>query len=91
MPATWTKLKSGAWGIRVTGGAPSSGDTVTVSKKDGTQQSVTVEKVVWTGGDVALCAIEAKPRSGSGRSGRRYECGEYVTPGSSCWETGMSH
>lgn len=64
MAASYTKLKSGEWGIRVQGETVSEGATVVVKKKDGTTKQETVAKVVWSGGGVSLCAI-----GGSGSSG----------------------
>ena len=76
MPATYTKTKNGDWGIRVTGAKPSEGCKVTVTKKDGSTKTETVEKVLWSGDGVHLCSIT---RSGGGRaSGGRVcaECGK---------------
>lgn len=68
MTATYTKLKSGNWGIRVQGEAKA-GDYVSVTKKDGTTKTERIERVVWTGNGISLCAI--KRAGGYGRS-RRY-------------------
>jgi hypothetical protein len=41
---------------------------------------------------VASAPVQAKPNGY--RTNRRYECdecGEYVYPGSRCWETGLEH
>jgi len=67
--ATYAKLRSGAWGIRVTGGPVSVGETLTVTKRDGARKSESVSAVVWTDGNgTSLCAIEARD---SGRRGGR--------------------
>ena len=66
--ATWTKLKSGEWGIRVTGTAKV-GQTVTVTKKAGGTSEVTVAKVVWSGNGVTLCAIQTREPASSSRHG----------------------
>jgi hypothetical protein len=90
---TFTKLRSGSWGIKSTTPV-AKGDRVEVAKKSGERQTVTVERVVWSGNGVWLCAIRSEPRSSGSRHGGRYlceECGEYVTPGTSCWETGCMH
>jgi len=63
MKATYSKLKSGDWGIRVEG-VVKPGATVTVVKKDGSTKSETVSRVLWTGNGISLCAIGA---SGNGR------------------------
>lgn len=54
--ATYTKLKSGAWGVRVAG-ATSSGSVVSVTTKSGKTKSETVAKVLWSGNGVSICAI----------------------------------
>jgi hypothetical protein len=65
MSATYTKLKSGDWGVRIEGSAPAVGSTVVVGKKDGTTKTETIAKVVWSGNGIALCAVVATPRTGS--------------------------
>lgn len=58
---TYTKLKSGNWGIRATRSV-SEGDRVTVTKRDGTTKFETIAKIVWTDGTSAwLCAIAPSP------------------------------
>jgi hypothetical protein len=76
MSATYTKLKSGEWGVRVEG-AVKEGQSVTVRKKNGETKTETVKKVVWSGGGISLCAVTG----GSGSSytprasrGRRTGC-----------------
>jgi len=53
---TYTKLKSGNWGIRSTSPLRD-GQTVTVRKKSGETKSETIERVVWSGNGVWLAAI----------------------------------
>lgn len=71
MAASFTKLKSGDWGIYVDGTAKE-GQTVNVSKKDGTTQECVVAKVLWKGKGKSLCAIEQRQKAAasSGNSGR---------------------
>lgn len=100
---TYTKLKSGEWGVRVEGKA-APGESVSVKTKAGKTKSETVLSVLWTGTDrqsgrpVSLCAI--KQRAPQSRAGATYErgvgmvcdeCGERATPGTQCWETGARH
>jgi hypothetical protein len=57
MTATYAKLKSGNWGVRVQGGTPAVGESVTVTKRDGTSKTETVAAVVYAGDGYTLCAI----------------------------------
>lgn len=63
--ATYTQLRDGSWGIRVLGTALEN-QTISVRKKDGTEKTETVRRVLWTGRDsrsgqtVSLCAIGAQ-------------------------------
>lgn len=59
MNASFTKLKSGDWGLRVMGEKPTPGMVVRVSKKDGTVVSKTVGTIVWSDGNVSLCTCAA--------------------------------
>jgi hypothetical protein len=78
--ASYTKLRSGAWGVRGSGEAPAVGDAVTVTKKSGASDVRTVERVVWSGpardgnGQAWIASVEADraPRAyrGSRRSSR---------------------
>lgn len=71
MSATYSKLKSGDWGVRSTRKV-SEGDTVTVTKKDGTKKQETISKVVWSGNGVWLCAIGTTAKSSyTPRAGKR--------------------
>jgi hypothetical protein len=97
-PATWTKLRDGTWGIRCTS-AMKPGDACVVQKRDGTKATVTLGREVWSGNGVWLFSINspggvATKKRAPGKSLRPYECeecGEFVRPGTSCWETGMAH
>ena len=51
MPIGYTKLKSGEWGIRGGGEPPAPGSRVTVTKRDGSENSETVDAVLWSGED----------------------------------------
>jgi len=80
---TYTKLRDGSWGVR----APAStkaGDTITVTKKSGETKVERVERVLWTGDGIALCALAPssgysaqrvqRTSSAGGTSGRCREC-----------------
>lgn len=98
---TFQKLRSGAWGLRSTR-ALTPGASVEVSKRDGSRDTKTVGPLVWSGEGVYLYAIGGTSTRGSSRGsscgssrrGGRYECdecGDFVTRGTKCWETGMTH
>lgn len=98
--ATYTKLNNGDWGIKVIGDI-ATGASVTVTKRDGSTKTEIVGKVVWTGkdkysnADVSICTVQQVQRVSCRPAyrGRREceECGDYVTAGTRCWETGMMH
>lgn len=79
MKATWTKLRSGEWGVRVEARDPVAcmGQKVEVSKKDGSTSSATLAKLVWHKGEIALWAIEPKKKRETRREELCAECGEY--------------
>jgi len=100
---TWTKLKSGEWGIRSTSELRTGG-SVTVSRRDGTKSDVTVDRKIWSGDGVWLYSIrkaapsrETSPSHSRSRHRDQYdryyctECGDRVEAGSTCWETGLIH
>jgi len=73
--ATYTKLRSGDWGVRVEGTA-AKGDTITVTKKSGETKQETVRAVVWTGNGVTLCAIAQREAAQGARHGSYRTIGE---------------
>ena len=62
---TFTKLRSGDWGVRVEGPRPVGGTEVVVAKRDGSTTKVTLGGVVWSDADVTLFEIQARPRRAS--------------------------
>ena len=54
--ATFTKLRSGDWGLRVTG-TVKAGDRVQTTTKAGKKEMKTVGKVMWIGDGVSLCTM----------------------------------
>lgn len=78
--ASFAKLNTGAWGVRIAGAQPSIGDTVLVSKRDGSTKTVRVTKVVWSGNGTHLCAIaddrqqQARPVAQARRSSTSGRC-----------------
>lgn len=58
--ATFTKLRSGDWGLRVNragGYMPKPGEYVNVVKKSGETTLKEVRRVLWNNDEIALCAI----------------------------------
>jgi len=77
--ATYTKLRSGDWGVRVTG-TVRPGQTVNVVKRSGEAKNERIDRVVWTDGKIALCSIIPASGTGSG-SGTCPDCGDAVRSG----------
>ena len=71
--ATYTKLRSGYWGIRVSGSA-APGDRVTVRTKAGREQRETVSRVLWSGDGVSICEIATRPKRHESRKPRVCLC-----------------
>ena len=59
MPTTYTKLRTGAWGVRSTERL-TAGQTVTVERRDGTRKAETIHTIVWTGQGVTIAALAPK-------------------------------
>ncbi len=92
MAATYTKLKTGNWGVRSTEEIRV-GQVVHVTKKDGSGKDETIDKVVWSGNGVWLAAIRqtANPARGQrrdpdapGRNGMMQGCGTCRSLGRMC-------
>lgn len=61
MTATFTKLKSGEWGVRVEDCPDiAAGDVVKVTKRDGSTEVEQIERVLFRSGNAAICAISRK-------------------------------
>jgi hypothetical protein len=92
--ATPIKLKTGDWGAKTTLKV-TVGDTIRIEAKNGKSWEAKVQKIVWTDGKTSILATQSdRDSSAPSRRGGRYECeecGEYVTRGTECWETGMKH
>jgi hypothetical protein len=67
--ATWTKLRSGDWGLRIAG-TVRKGEAVMAIRKDGRTEQVAVDRIVWSGNGITLATVAGR-RSHSGHSGRR--------------------
>lgn len=77
--ATYTKLRDGSWGLRVTGPTPTTNQKVTVVKRDGTRKTEHIAAILWSSDGVHLCSISqcfssqrplSPQRGGSGRGVR---------------------
>lgn len=55
---TWTKLKSGDWGLRSTSQLQM-GTSVNVTKKDGTSKAAIVGPEVWNGDGIWVYSVQA--------------------------------
>ena len=66
MKASFKRMKSGDWGIKVEGDHQTlqPGQTVTVTKKSGETKDVVVEAVMYTDEECALCTIVSDNKVG---------------------------
>jgi hypothetical protein len=71
--ATYTKLRNDTWGIRVQGTAVP-GDEVEVTTKAGETKKEVVERVLWEGDGVTICAIVRAESSSAGPRPLRAPC-----------------
>jgi hypothetical protein len=80
LTASPTKLRDGTWGARVTGPA-AEGDTITITTRAGKSWDAEVERVLWTGDGVSICATASidRPAHRSSRpsGGQCDNCLEY--------------
>lgn len=78
---TYTKLKDETWGVRVQGTA-TAGQSVTVTKKDGSTKTETIKSVLWTGADkttgktISLCSVQ------------QFSVARKSSDTKTCWECG---
>lgn len=87
---TYTRLRSGGWGLRGPAGSLVEGAVVGVTTKAGKPKTETVGKVFWTGEDrfngggrISLAEIAAKvpPSNGGGDRGTGRVCAACQRPG----------
>lgn len=88
--ASYTKLKTGEWGLRVQGKV-TPGEKIVVTKKDGSTKEEEVGQVLWSDSTVTLASLVPKPQEFRRRKYECEECGDIVQPGTQCWETGNIH
>lgn len=85
---TYSRLRSGEWGVRGPAAKLAAGYRVTVTRRDGTTSEVVIGRILWTGDGVALATIEYSSSSSSSSSSRSSsrssraggtcdECGRY--------------
>lgn len=94
--ATFKKLRDGSWGIQ--GHGLVAGNTVTVTKRSGETTTGTVGRVLFTAADgFQIATFTARTAARPARRTNRWgeiecaECGDFVKPGTVCWETGCKH
>lgn len=102
--ASFTKLKDGSWGLRISHPATETiapGMTLTVTKRDGSSSTETVGSVIWVGTDdrapgnkVAFATLVKQARASGGRKLRPgMECpachSEDLNGQLRCWECGF--
>ncbi len=74
MTATWTKLKSGKWGVRITGGKSKSGESINVETRNGSTSMVVLGRMLWRNNGVAIYTVTE-------RKDRNISCAECGRPG----------
>lgn len=87
MTASPAKLRNGSWGARVRSESVHPGDVVTITTKAGKSWTATVERVLWHGDGVSLCATASEPRHGRDADCCGYPCpvtGRRCTPRYPC-------
>ncbi len=92
--ATWTKLRNGTWGARGDADAMAAGEQIEITTRAGKVTVATVERVVWTDGQVTIAAVQERARTrrnnGNGRSshgrGQCVECDAWGPIGHRCRE-----
>lgn len=73
MQATYTKLRTGAWGVKLTGVVGSTVPAnVTVTKRDGTAKAERIAEVLWRGDGAMICTIAAGAARASAYGGTGY-------------------
>lgn len=79
MHATPTKLRSGAWGAKVSSPNAKRGDLVLITTKSGKSWEARITHVIWRGNGVAICATESSeplaPRGARRSRGVCRHCG----------------
>ena len=80
--AYWVKVGDD-WCVHADGAR--AGETVHVYRRDGTSSRVTL------GAEIRPRIYSPGPRLNVWGKYLCEECGDYVYPGTSCWETGMTH
>ena len=75
MQATYTKLRDGSWGVKITG-CRADGFTphyaIPVEKRDGTKKDERIERLVWKGEGVVIYTIVQQQKRTSAYGGRGY-------------------
>jgi hypothetical protein len=67
---TYTKLRTGEWGVRIVGQAPVVGQVVMVQKRNGETKEEAIGGIVWSGGGVTICSITRAANEKSSNGGR---------------------
>jgi hypothetical protein len=87
---SYTKLKSGDWGVRCEGEVKP-GQSVTVTKKDGSVKTEIIDAVLWSGDGKSLCSIKRRAAKKNYPGQMCPGCGsEPLDNNLSCWECGYS-
>lgn len=85
MNATPKKLRDGSWGALVKSERVNTGDAITVTTRAGKSWDAVVQKVIWTGKGVSICATS---KSEGNRGTKVRVARERATCGYPCPVTG---
>jgi len=92
LQASPKKLKSGDWGALVKSESVRPGDSITITTKAGKSWSATVDRVLWSGKGIAICATQGKSNTRSSRGrwtgcscgSREDEYGDLIPSSNNC-------
>lgn len=69
--ATWKKLRNGDWGILAPAGAISPGAPVSVTSRNGSEKTVIVDRVLWSGDGKVIATVRDGHKTSRPTSPRR--------------------
>jgi hypothetical protein len=65
MNASYTKLRSGDWGLKIIDDDVEAGDTVPVRKRDGSINYETIDRIIYENSSYFICTIKKPDEAGN--------------------------